>query len=138
MLTCSDVFIPKDEFLCHSATHTHVHLSQQLSTGLTPPIIFWEHRHLSEKRQHKFSTLLIVFFLYIYFSTDNNKNGYYSIIIIIHDNYMTKGGSSRHDGSFIYGHGIFSIICHNGMPGFMICSDCFVFFVNLHTPALWA
>lgn len=46
--TGSDVIVSKDELLCHTPTHADVHLSQQLSSRLTPAVILWQHGHLED------------------------------------------------------------------------------------------
>lgn len=43
--------ISEDELLCYAATHTDVHLGQQLSSCLTPAVVLWEQRHLQDRTQ---------------------------------------------------------------------------------------
>ena len=52
--------------------------------------------------------------------------------------HMAEGWASGHDGGFIDGHGIFSVVGNDGMARLMVGCDDLVLLVDLYTPPLRA
>lgn len=112
--------ISKDELLCYAPTHTDVHLSQQLSSCLTPAVVLWKQRHLQNKEQDDRYELRWV-----------NKRS-----IERWKAHMSESWTTRHDGGLVDRHCIFGEIGNNGMARLMVGSDGLVLLVNLNTPPL--